>query len=262
MPALCELSVLFSADLARDQGGLRPPFTLGTPDGSLLTICSPHLVSVTLSNMQPADPVFSQLPPGLEALHIRAAQDLYIPDRSGPQQLQAAPLTSVTVLAAIRHISHLTELAELSLTLDHFPTPTLIDVIATTFPYLRFLELECLGYPRGDDASDEVRDDALIEPLGRLISLTHLRISLDFFTRTPFPLQEGPQMKAARWFLQHLPALQSIAFSWQEWLTWYRFHGLQQVTWETYDRSILRFDWAPTPPESEDDEPIIGQTVR
>ncbi|KAJ6607654.1 hypothetical protein B0H10DRAFT_545716 [Mycena sp. CBHHK59/15] len=72
MPALRDLSVLFSADLTRDSADLYPPFRLGIPGGELLTPRSPLLATITLSNLEPADPIFAQLPRSLESLHLLA----------------------------------------------------------------------------------------------------------------------------------------------------------------------------------------------
>ncbi|KAJ6516871.1 hypothetical protein C8R47DRAFT_407190 [Mycena vitilis] len=77
MPALRELSVLFSADMSREVGD-GPPFTFGVPDGRLLTDACSRLTSVTLANSQPTGPIFKQLPATLEALHLVVARDLYI----------------------------------------------------------------------------------------------------------------------------------------------------------------------------------------
>ncbi|KAJ7689045.1 hypothetical protein B0H17DRAFT_647461 [Mycena rosella] len=251
MPALHELSVLFSADLTRTGAELRPPFRLGTFDACSLSDVSPHLHTVTVSNMQPADPIFHQLPRDLDALHIRAACDHYFPDhylldRSPPRSFQEAPLTSSTALTALEHISHLTDLTKLTLTLDHFPTGTLIGAIAAACPCLHSLKLEYLGYPHGEIFDHDVRDDTHLQP-------------------DPSFEQQEPQERAARWFFTHLPTLQSIAFPWQHWITWDPSTPLEKITWETYDRSILQFEYPSTPSLWEDDddgyEAIIPEMV-
>ncbi|KAJ7725174.1 hypothetical protein B0H16DRAFT_1594912 [Mycena metata] len=180
-PFLTELAVLYSADLSCTAGELRPPFTLGVPRGRLLTERSPRLTSVTLSNLKPDDPVLRQLPSTLEALHAVATWDLYIPESSAPRQTQESPLTPVTALTAIEHIAHLPQLVELTLTLDHFPTPDLIKIVSDAFPCLRFLELGNSKYPFGDELVEDVRDFALVESLSRLASLSCLCISLNFW---------------------------------------------------------------------------------
>ncbi|KAJ7453582.1 hypothetical protein B0H11DRAFT_2070384 [Mycena galericulata] len=260
MPVLFELSILYSSDLTRSPEELRPPFTLGTLDSRPLTAGCAHLRSVTLSNLQPADPIFAQLPVTLEAVHIVAARDLYIPEDSAPRWTQEFPLTPLTALTVLEHMSHLTELAELTLTLDHFPTPALISVIAAGFPSLRFLELGCLNYLRDPLFFGDVRDEALLEPLAQLTSLTHLRISLDFYARDFASLQEGRQRSVARWFFMQLPTLQLIGFSFQEWIVWHPGDPLERASWSSYDRSILRENWS-SPPVYVIPDVIIAEEV-
>ncbi|KAJ7025164.1 hypothetical protein C8F04DRAFT_1400785 [Mycena alexandri] len=262
MPTLRELSVLYSADLSRGAGELRPPFTIGVLGGNLLTKGSPYLNSATLSNLQPDDPIFGQLPSTLEELHVVAAWDRYIPEVSSSTETQETPLTRLTVLTTIQHISHLVALLELTLTLDHFPTPTLINFVVKTFPSLRFLALENSKYrsPQDEDLVEDVRDPALVEPLSRLANLAHLRISLDFWEREPIYLQVGANRAAARWFLDQLPTLQSISFSFEHWSAWSHFYELERFSWATYFRS--EFPPWPDPPSvlpgpRHDDEVIV-----
>ncbi|KAJ7703863.1 hypothetical protein B0H16DRAFT_1902176 [Mycena metata] len=230
MPALQELAVLYSADLSRPAGELRPPFTLGVPGGRLLTEGSPRLTSVTLANLKPDDPVFRQLPSTLEALHVVATWDLYIPEPSAPKQTQESPLTP---------------LVELTLTLDHFPTPDLIKIVSDAFPYLRFLELGNSRYRSADELVEDVRDFAHVESLSRLTSLSRLRISLYFWEREPTHVQRAVNQNAAGWFLIHLPTLKSISFSYQRWSSWTPFFELERTTWATYLRTDFPVGWEP-----------------
>ncbi|KAJ7075919.1 hypothetical protein B0H15DRAFT_609676 [Mycena belliarum] len=241
MPALRELYVLFSADLGRDEDELYPPFRLGNLGGQPL---SPLLTSITLSNLEPADPIFKQLPHTLETLHLVAMQDPYAPGPGSPQDPREAAFTLTTVLTVIDNISHL-DLSELSLTLNVFATAGLIHRIATVFPRLRFLQLQHSIYCHGDEFCLDVRDNAIADALRRLRLLTDLRISLDFEDRL---IQEGPQASAARWLIQQLPGLRTVAFSWCQ--SWY-FYGFESVVWRTWDRSVLlRPVPVPPPPRS------------
>jgi hypothetical protein len=160
MPALHDLSILFSADLSRDRdaGEMYPPFKLGTPGGGLLTHCSPLLTTITLSNLEPADPIFAQLPHSLESLHLLAMRDGYIPGHTRPARLWDAPLTLSTVPVALESISHLQALAALSLTLDDFATADTIHHIASVFPRLRFLQVGHATYSHGAEFRFDVRD--------------------------------------------------------------------------------------------------------
>ncbi|KAJ7890318.1 hypothetical protein B0H13DRAFT_1887609 [Mycena leptocephala] len=54
-----------------------PPFRLGNAGGELLTRRSPLLASVTLSNLEPTDLIFAQLPRALQSLHLRVAEYMY-----------------------------------------------------------------------------------------------------------------------------------------------------------------------------------------
>lgn len=138
MPALRELSILFTVDVTRnrDTGAIYPPFRLGSATGELLTLRSPFLASVTLSNLEPADPIFAQLPRALPSLHLMAMVDGYLPIQGRPAKLWEAPLTNSTALIALENISHLRDLVELSLTLNDFATAALIHRLALVFPQL------------------------------------------------------------------------------------------------------------------------------
>ncbi|KAJ7187032.1 hypothetical protein C8R46DRAFT_1058631 [Mycena filopes] len=270
MPALRELAVLFSADLTRSVDELCPPFTLGDDDGQLLANNSPYLMSVTLSNLGPDDPIFKQLPTTLEALQVVATWDLYIPEiSSSPIKTKETPLTPVKVLTVIQHISRF-DLVELTLTLDHFPTPALIDIIATTFPCLRFLELAASKYPYAEHAIDGYQDDALpplLQSLEKLAFLTHLRISLNFWQRDEF--QYVINRNTAGWFLTRLPKLQTISTSFQNWTSWLYYRYLQQVSWVTFHRDDFPPGWEPRvtpspwqlPTSDEYDQPIIVEEI-
>jgi hypothetical protein len=54
---------------------------------------------------------------------------------------------------------------------------------------------------------------------------------------------ETPQRRAAYWLLEGLPALRTVAFSWDR--KWY-YYGFDMVVWRERDRSVLLR--APSPP--------------
>ncbi|KAJ7203556.1 hypothetical protein GGX14DRAFT_570000 [Mycena pura] len=249
MTAVRRLSVLYTADKSRDVGERRPPFTLGVRGGDIVN-ASPYLREVTLSNLQPDDPIFQQLPSRLEALHIVAAEDLYLPVATASRNKKWAPLAAATALTVLKNIFRLTDITELTLTLDHFATPALVHRIATALPSLQVLELGHAEYPQGSLERRDVRDHALLEPLTRLTSLRRLRISLDFYERIGryHDRQRAAQIRAARWFLIHLPALQDIAFSCDNWFSWRSYYPLERVSWATYSRAVLFLEAVPTPP--------------
>ncbi|KAJ6531411.1 hypothetical protein DFH09DRAFT_1409440 [Mycena vulgaris] len=226
-PALRQLSILFSADSTRAAGEIYPPFRLGTPGGELLTNHSPLLTSVTLSNLEPSDPIFGQLRSSVMSLHLLAMRDFYAPGKGSSRQLRDAPLTNIPALTVIQHISHPEDLAELSFTLKEFPAAQLIDAIALKFPRLqalhlvRALQLGFSVHPRRNFQLEDVRDHHILEALQRL-PLAHLKISLDFLER-----------------------LQAVAFSWDPWRWWW-VSGLELFVWQTWDRSVLL--GPPTPP--------------
>ncbi|KAJ7716426.1 hypothetical protein B0H16DRAFT_1801365 [Mycena metata] len=245
MPVLRGLAILYSADLSRNReaGDIFPPFMLGTADKRTLTSRSPFLGSVTLSNMDSTDFIFAQLP--LALLRV-------FPGEDHPPSLWPAPLTHTTALFALEHTSHLTELAELSLTLDDFARAPLIYRIAAVFPQLRLLELEHAAYLYSGRLCPDVRDPAILEALQQFPLLTRLRISLNFMDRQSDP--ETPQRRAAHWLLEGLPNLRTVAFSWER--VWW-VYGFDMVVWREWDRSVLLR--APSPPSSppSPDPPII-----
>ncbi|KAJ7287204.1 hypothetical protein C8J57DRAFT_1653110 [Mycena rebaudengoi] len=195
MPALRELSVLF---VRRDVGQPRP---LGTFAGQPLSATCPHLNSVTLPNIEPTDPIFAQLPVFLDALHLMGARD---------QFYQPPPFTDTGALIVVSHIARLVDLVDLSLTLNHFPTPRLVAAIASSLPRLQRLQLGHAS-PRGQVR--DVRDEALAETLARLKYLTDLRISLDLTWRG-----EREREDVAIWFLTRLPLLRTVSFCIERWL--------------------------------------------
>ncbi|KAJ7858027.1 hypothetical protein B0H14DRAFT_2749900 [Mycena olivaceomarginata] len=255
MPALHDLSILFSADLSRDRdaGEMYPPFKLGTPGGGLLTHCSPLLTTITLSNLEPADPIFAQLPHSLESLHLLAMRDGYIPGHTRPARLWDAPLTLSTVPVALESISHLQALAALSLTLDDFATADTIQRIASVFPRLRFLQVGHATYSHGAEFRFDVRDESILHALQRFSHLTHLRISLDFFERA-IDAQDGPQGRAAQWLLEGLPGLCTVAFSWGG--AWYDY-GFENIIWRVWDRSVFLLPREPPAFEPEPAEEVV-----
>ncbi|KAJ7171150.1 hypothetical protein C8R46DRAFT_1087824 [Mycena filopes] len=250
MRALGDFSILFSADLTRDADDTYPPFTLGVVGGDVLTRHSPHLTSVTLSNLVPTDPIFAQLPSSLEALHLLAMLDLYVPGPSSPPSLRGAPLTHSEVLKVLDSISHLTDLHQLTITTKEFPTPDLIHEIASKFPALNFLQLALPRHRRGDRKCLDVRNDAFLPALQRLPLLAHLRISLDFESQR---FDEAKQVDAASWLMQALPNLQIVEFSWPKIGPWEKI-GLEDFYWAGSDRSVLllppRRSPIPSPPRS------------
>ncbi|KAJ7728584.1 hypothetical protein DFH07DRAFT_221913 [Mycena maculata] len=243
MPALRDLSILFSADATRNAQDIHPPFQLGIADGGLLNDCSPLLTTITLSNSEPADPLFAQLPPSLESLHLLTMRDWFVDlSRSSThRRILLAPLTSTTVITTLQHISHLQDLAELSLTLNIFPTAHLIESIAAIFPRLRILQWGHSTYGHGNDFCEDVRDETIVTALHKFPFLTDLRIALDFTERD---FQEGPQKRAAYWFLERLPNVRTIAFLWNRGV---RYYGYPAVVWKVWDRSLLL---RPPPPSS------------
>ncbi|KAJ7847118.1 hypothetical protein B0H14DRAFT_2770523 [Mycena olivaceomarginata] len=246
MPAIRELSVLYSADLTRIDGELYPPFTLGIPGGENLARHCPLLNRVTLSNMGRVDPIFQQLPASLESLHLLAVRDHYISGER-PRPPREAAFTAIDVPIVLTSISRLDTLAELTLTLEDFPTADMIRALGRYY------------YSHGDVYVEDVRDDTIIEALRELPNLTHLRLALDFLERQYN--QEGPQESAARWLMAALPGLRVVEFFWEQELYW-RWVGLEPSRWQPWDRSVLLR--GPTPPprmSSPEDVPIILEDI-
>ncbi|KAJ7216684.1 hypothetical protein C8J57DRAFT_1396371 [Mycena rebaudengoi] len=238
MPSLRELAILFSADTNRNEEELQPPFTLGVHTGRPL---SPLLTSVTLSNMEPADPIFKQLPTSLDGLHIMAARDAHLPFQQPRTGYRQAPLTSTTLPILLQNIARLENLTALSLTLDEPPSSDIIHSIASGFPRLQFLELGHHWFP---PTEDDVCNDALIEPLQRFVFLTELRICLPFETDET---QIQQHQDAAAWLMRALPHLRTISFLASHETTWC-YTGLTSTAWWKYDRSVLFIERLPPPP--------------
>ncbi|KAJ7216626.1 hypothetical protein GGX14DRAFT_605587 [Mycena pura] len=258
MPALRELSVLYCPDSSRDwnAGEGCPPFRLGTATGGLLTSCCPHLVSVTLSNLESGDPIFAQLPHGLQSLHLLAKGDGSFPVFGKPRQLLEAALTHTTALTALENISHLADLTELSLTLETFVTAVLIHCVASFFPRLRFLELGNSTYLYGALSPPDFRDPTILEALQCFPLLTDLRISLNFPDLVMN--QHVPHRRAARWLLDGLPNLRTVAFSWEQ---DGQKHGSDLLVWRVWDRSVFQCPPSPSLPTREPTPWIIEPAI-
>ncbi|KAK6975082.1 hypothetical protein R3P38DRAFT_3295911 [Favolaschia claudopus] len=255
MPALRNLSILYTADLTRNEasGDLFPPFCLGVEGGQLLSDRSPFLESVTLSNQEPMDPILAQLPPTLPSLHLRAMADGYHPIDGSPWNLRRSPLTNSTAPRTLEKVSHLTSLTELSLSLKDFVQPALIKRIVAVFPQLQVLELSHASFINAHGRQD-VCDPALLESLQLFPCLQHLRIALDFDDWDYDPW--GPQRRAARWLLGGIPSLRTVCLSWQQF--WYEF-GFDVVVWHEWDRGLFfrpPTPPLPEPPPFEDIEPV------
>ncbi|KAK7059844.1 hypothetical protein R3P38DRAFT_2679546 [Favolaschia claudopus] len=253
MPLLRELSVLFTADLSQSDSRRHPPFFLGSVNGKQLDALPPGLSSARFSNLTSEDPIFAQLPTTLTGLHIEAAEDLYRPARHNVRSFLEQPLNSTSVFHVLERISRLTDLVELTLTLNHFPTSALINAVADAFPDLEFLELGYPRYMRGEVSPDDLRDQGLLDSLARFPRLRHVRISLDFPRRANDKRQRNSQIRVARWFLTRLPRLQTISFTFHNWLamawTWYL--PLERTSWMTHTRDVLLLD------EPEPDRPRL-----
>ncbi|KAK7046952.1 hypothetical protein R3P38DRAFT_3346582 [Favolaschia claudopus] len=269
MPCLKELSMLYTADLTRTDGQLKPPFTYGASDGKKLATVAPRLSSLRLSNCAPEDTIFVQLPDALTGLHIYATKDLYIPHIDNRRARFERPLGPSDVLAVIKRTAYLLDLTDLTLTLNHFPTPALVDMIGVAFPNLEFLELGYPEYWRGKDKSDESQDEAMVESLATFRRLRRLRISIDFEYRDPDSMQTAYHISAAQWYLRRLPILRTISFTFHNWRHTVRdwFAPPVRTEWRTYTREVLllkdpyvrqpwRFRRQPTPAASESDDSL------
>ncbi|KAK7017339.1 hypothetical protein R3P38DRAFT_1322654 [Favolaschia claudopus] len=191
--------------------------------------------------------MFSQLPDTLPSLHLRAMADGYHPIEGSPWNLRQSPLTDSTAPLTLERVSHLTSLTELSLTLNDFVQPALIERIVAVFPQLQVLELSHAWFIRAPGRRD-VCDPALLESLQLFPCLQHLRIALDFDDWEYDPW--GPQRRAARWLLGGIPSLRTLCLSWQQ--AWYQY-GFDVVVWHEWDRRL--FLRPPTPPRPESPPP-------
>ncbi|KAJ7766310.1 hypothetical protein DFH07DRAFT_809525 [Mycena maculata] len=231
MPALQSLAVLFTADLSRDRNDVFPPFRLGIMNGDLLTNLSPHLTSVSLSNMEHNDPIFGQLSSSLESLHLLPMRDLYTMEVPIPASLREVRFYDQDAFIVLEHISHLDRLTDLSFTLiRHPPSPDLIRAIALKFPMLRCLQLGYFVRRQDDLYLVELRDAALFESLRLVQHLRHLKLSLDIYWSSA---DRGPPAHAAYLLMQELPNLQTVSYRWRH------YHTAAPDIWHTWDRSLL-----------------------
>ncbi|KAJ6528028.1 hypothetical protein B0H19DRAFT_1243097 [Mycena capillaripes] len=168
MPALRELSGLHTADITRDQdaGEMYPPSDWAKKTKPLSRY-SPFLCSITLSNLELADPIFAQLPRMLQSLHLPAMR----------------PLTDAAVPTIHTNIARLEDLAEVSLTPDEIATPPLIRCVTSVIPHLQVLELGHAFYLLTGRTCIDVRSPAILEVMRLFPHLLRLRIFLNFMDR-------------------------------------------------------------------------------
>ncbi|KAJ7135863.1 hypothetical protein C8R44DRAFT_869562 [Mycena epipterygia] len=236
MPAIRELSILFSADLTGMDDELYPPFTLGIPRGENIAHHCPLLNKVTLFQHRARGSDFSATSRILRILgDLLAVRDHYM-FRERPRPPREAAFTAIDVPVVLASISGLDVLAELTLSLEGFPA-----------------DLGRYYYPHADVYEVDVRDDAIIEALRELPNITHLRLTLDFFERD---YQEEQQGSAARWLMAALPGLRVV--EWEHVLSWRELDR-----WQPWDRRVLlRPPTSPRPPPSLVVAPVIMEGIR
>ncbi|CAK5283797.1 unnamed protein product [Mycena citricolor] len=250
MPTLRALHILYAADMSRPADELHPPFVYGDPDGKLLVETVPHLTSLSLSNLTEDDPVFSQLPASLTALHLHAWRDPYYGRRDRLDIRGETALTNASAMAIVlNHLSNLTHLLEFTVVLNEFPAAPLLEAIATTFPSLVYLEIShaTYGYPRERrEELEDARDPTIIAPLARLHHLRTLRITLNML-RNRFDRQV-PILPILCWLFDGIPSLETAQFSWFTHFSWVPARDPEWRGWNSYDRAYMIRELAKPPP--------------
>ncbi|RDB15562.1 hypothetical protein Hypma_004141 [Hypsizygus marmoreus] len=204
-----------------------------------LAVTHPHLKSLSLSNIYPAEHTLDHLPQSLRSLRILALRERTRQDLSGPWY-PFSPLREEDAFRIIAKAAFLPDLVDLALTLQGLPTPAVIEAVAKSCPGLRFLEIS-----QGDFelhcAESPYSIESLAEPLACLHHLHELRISVGFGSQLTSSLYRGLKDKtplyrrmemAGSIFAQKLTNLNTISFSFGNDGCYYRFQ--EYVVWCRY----------------------------
>ncbi|KAJ7242851.1 hypothetical protein B0H12DRAFT_1131586 [Mycena haematopus] len=121
------------------------------------------------------------------------------------------------------------------------PKVVVIDAIVATFPRLRSLQLVLTISRPGliPMIDSDWREEPYLPTLRRLHHLRHLKISLEVRYRD---YVRGSLANAAYYFLDNLPALQTVSLRWQH------YYITTPAVWGTWDRSLVSSGQAPPPP--------------
>ncbi|KAJ6568798.1 hypothetical protein B0H19DRAFT_1256511 [Mycena capillaripes] len=195
-----------------------------------------------------ADPGRSFASPEFEGQEAGLQLQIQLEEEAGDDAAAARDRATLSEINQDAGGGEYSPLAELSLTLEEIATPALIRCLASVFPHLQVLGLGHATYRLPSRAPLDVRDPAILEALKLFPHLLHLRICLNFLEREVN--QWFKQQPAARWLLEDLPALQTVAFLWEQ--SWFRY-GSDTVVWHQWSRSLL-----PSPPTPKPDpEPMV-----
>ncbi|CAK5271244.1 unnamed protein product [Mycena citricolor] len=242
MPSLCDLQLLYAADMSRTSEGLRPPFAYGDPAGRSLRHILPRLTALSLSNVSDDDPIFSQLPESLNALHIHARCDPhYGADHADLPKPAVAALSNASAIVLVKRLSFLSDLIEFTISVNEFPTAPLFDTIASRFPRLTYLEASRANYQQRRDGWDctgrVTRNDTVLNAMSRFPRLRTLKLTLhtvESSRRSNMELGE-----TLRRLFGGIASLQTVYFPWffePPWLPW---QTPDPETWDSYDRGVL-----------------------
>ncbi|KAJ7207565.1 hypothetical protein GGX14DRAFT_635522 [Mycena pura] len=231
MPVLRSLGILFTPSPQRNSFNLPVAFTLGTSDGSQLGDISPHLTSVSFSNIGSDDPIYRQLPSTLESLHLMPLCDRYAIDVSMHPDMGEFRFLEEDAATALENISNLDQLVDLTFTpFVRPPSPEVISTIARQFPMLRCLHLGSSMWLPNDLYLVEFPEKDFLEALRLIQCLRHLKVSFDIFWDS---LDRGPPAYGAYRLMQELPDLQTVSHCWRH------CHATSPHRWDTWDRSLL-----------------------
>ncbi|CAK5271262.1 unnamed protein product [Mycena citricolor] len=250
MPQLRTLELLYSADMGRTSDELRPPFVYGDSAGNPLAQTLPLLTSLSLSNLAADDPIFSQLPPSLTALHFHARRDPYCGLTRDFWDRGETALSNAEAIFVIERVPHLQDLAELTIVLREYPTAELLEVIASRFPRLTFLEASHMKYRLGREWQyDEPRiagDPAQLAALGRLSHLHTLKLSPDLFCNQ---FHEKLCCRLlANWIFTGVPWLKELQLTQVYSGVWLPYHNPDPDRWHKYHRERVVRSSSKMPP--------------
>ncbi|CAK5271939.1 unnamed protein product [Mycena citricolor] len=238
MPQLRTLELLYAADMGRASDELYPPFVYGDTVGKPLVHTLPFLCSLALSNLAADDPIFSQLPLSLTALHVHARRDPYYGEPRDFWDRGETAFSNAEAMSVVDGISYLPDLEELTIVLREFPTAELLKVIASRFPRLTFLEASHATYrlPREGQYDElwDARDPAKLAALAGLKHLQRLRLSLDLL-RNRVETHVN-YIQVVQWIFDGIPSLEEMQLTFLNHGVWLPWWDPNVIPWIVYDR--------------------------
>ncbi|CAK5271245.1 unnamed protein product [Mycena citricolor] len=188
------------------------------------------------------DPIFSQLPESLNALHIHArCHPHYGADHADLAKPAVTALSNASAIGLVKRPSHLANLIEFTISGDEFPTAPLLETIASQFPNLIYLEASRANYQRRRDGLDftgrETRNDTVLTAMPRFRRLETLKITLHVARLSLVSSLE--QAETFDRLFGGIPSVETVHLPWFSKSPWVPGESSDSVAWLLTDREEM-----------------------